>query len=43
MMIERLKVELVILKDDYDGYDERKTPERRQLTWKPFKYDDSFV
>lgn len=43
MMIERLKVELAILKDDYDGYNDRNTPERRQKTWLPLKYDDSPV
>ena len=39
MMIDRLKVELSILKDDYENYDgEGKAP-----TWLPFKYDDSLV
>ena len=35
-MIERLKVELAILKDDFEGQFKKNT-----IVWKPFKYDDS--
>ena len=43
LLIDRLKVELAILRDDYDNYRVMDTFEPQTLTWLPFKHDDSFV
>ena len=38
LMIDRLKAELSILKDDFEAYGTSEPPK-----WRPFKYDDSVV
>lgn len=43
LLINRLKVELSILRDDFDNYRVMTCFEPQSLKWLPFKYDDSFV
>ena len=43
LLIDRLKIELSILKDDYNAYRVTDTFEPQVLQWLPFKYDDSLV
>ena len=43
LLIDRLKIELSILRDDYNSYRVMDTFGPQALQWVPFRYDDSFV